>query len=219
MTSVMETGDFGRVCDYVSRVEKVVSDFGIYPRRLGLALYDSVALTLISKAFALSRSVLLLIGNGYPDEAYGLSRSLFECSAALRYMTAEPRKRDERATEFVVFGEADKRYWLEQCRQSITDDDKLKDIEEYAAQLQLDARFPNPRAALGHWSSLGRGFAWKVLEDDHPQDADTYHRERRKAQYAVDYHATSQYVHCSERGVANYAQEPTRVPLGCFGTH
>lgn len=43
--TVMETGDFDRVRDYVSSVEKVISDFGIYPRPLRLSIYDSVALT------------------------------------------------------------------------------------------------------------------------------------------------------------------------------
>lgn len=212
MTStVIDTGDFGRVREYVSRMAEVLSDFGIYPRDLSCSPYDSVALAIISKTFALSRAVLLLIENGFPDEAYGLSRSLVECSGALRYMTAVPGEQDERVMEFIVFGEKDKRYWLEQCRMHITDPVKLKGVEDYAAQIKLDTRFPNPKAALGHWSSFGTGFVWAVAQIDHPQDADTYKLERRKAQYAADYHATSQYVHCSERGTANYFHDPARI--------
>jgi hypothetical protein len=46
---------------------------------------------------------------------------------------------------------------------------------------------------------------------NHPLDGNTFSLSQRKLAYAVDYHATSQYVHCSERGLVNYFHDPARI--------
>ena len=43
--------------------------------------FDWIAAECLSKCFAVSRAALLLIGSGYPDEAFAAVRSLVECSA------------------------------------------------------------------------------------------------------------------------------------------
>jgi hypothetical protein len=82
------------VRNYVSKVEKIVSKTEIYPRDANKLAFDSMALQTLSKGFALARAVLLLIENDSPDEAYGLSRSLVECSVGLRYITATTEKQE-----------------------------------------------------------------------------------------------------------------------------
>jgi len=110
-----------------------------------------------------------------------------------------------------LFSEAEQRYWLEQARLHLSDPEMLKEAENYATQQKLEVRQPSPLAALGHWSSLGSGFVWKVVQLSHPLDGSTYSVNQRKVGYAVDYHATSQYVHCSERSLINYFHNPARI--------
>ena len=66
--------------NYVAKLEKVVSGMELFARNPKAAAFDSMALQCISKAFALVRASLLLIEKGFPDEAYGLARSLVECA-------------------------------------------------------------------------------------------------------------------------------------------
>lgn len=212
--SADERESFQHVVNYLSQTESVISSLKIFPRNIETSAFDSIALEFISKGFALAKAITLLIENGFPDEAYGLSRSLVECSAALRYLTSEPDRKDKRALEFISFSETEQRYWLEQARQHLSDPKMLKEIEDYAAKQQLDTRRPKPLAALGHWSDFGSSFVWKVVQINHPLDGPTFSLDHRKIAWAVDYHGTSQYVHCSDRGIMNYFHDPARIYMG-----
>ena len=54
----------------------------------------------------------------------------------------------------------------------------------------------DPKAASKHWSGEA-GFIWYCTNLIHPFDGETYPLKARKIDYAVDYHATSAYVHDS----------------------
>src|ERR1700722_4171346 len=153
MPSIIPNGGepLQHVRNYLGQVEKLVSVIEIFPRDVRVSAYDSIALQIISKSFALARAVTLLIDNGLPDEGYGLSRSLVECAATLRYITAEPSLQDQRTHEFISYSEVEQRYWLEQARQHISDPIMLKEVEKVAAAEQLDTRHRKPLAALAHW--------------------------------------------------------------------
>ena len=177
------------------------------PRNVQRYPFDSIATESLSKAFALAKAILLLIENGFPDEAYGLSRSLVECSLALRYITAVPDDVENRTRKFVYFDQIEQRYWLEQSRQHLSDPAILQEIESSQLAKELDAKQLNPNDALRHWSSH-RAFVWAATTLDHPLDNTTNMPQHRKEAYAVDYHAPSHYVHCSQRGLNNYFHEP-----------
>lgn len=66
----------------------------------------------LSKGFALSRSALLLVEAGYAEEAFGLTRSIYELSIYLRYITREPKDRDRCAAEYLDFGIKSKAFGL-----------------------------------------------------------------------------------------------------------
>src|SRR6185312_16658100 len=86
--------------EFVDSLEEMVNTMSIYTRRLDFYPFDTVAGELISKSFALARSAILLIQHGYPDEAFGLCRSMYESSIYLRYITRDAQHRDERANKF-----------------------------------------------------------------------------------------------------------------------
>ena len=81
---------------YCDRLKDAIDAIAIYPRTPLHDAFDRVALQSVSKAFGLVRSCLVLLSSGFPDEAYGSSRSLVECSANLRYLTQDRSLRDER---------------------------------------------------------------------------------------------------------------------------
>jgi hypothetical protein len=106
---------------YVAKLEKIVFALEFFPRDANKVLIDSMALQTISKSFALTRAALLLIERGFPDEAYGLSRSLVECNVGLRYITADPDQQEVRTKDFMYFDQTEQNYWLDQARQHLSD--------------------------------------------------------------------------------------------------
>jgi len=198
------------VRNYVSKLEKIVSKAEIYPRDANKVAVDSMALQTISKGFALARAILLLIEKGFPDEAYGLSRSLVECCVGLRYITVEPDKQEERTKEFIHYDETEQNYWLGQVRKHLSDPVLRQEIDSSQLAKSLDAKKLDPNDAFRHWSSH-RAFVRETMLRDHPLDGTTNTLQRRNMAYAVDYHGTSAYVHCSQRGLNNYFHDPAWV--------
>jgi hypothetical protein len=196
--------------NYVSRLQKIISGLEFIPRNVHRFPFDSMATQSMSKAFALAKAILLLIDRGFPDEAYGLSRSLVECSVGLRYITADPEKLEERTREFVYYDQIEQNYWLDQSRRHLSDPALRQEIESSQLAKELDARHLNPKDAYRHWSTH-RAFIWEAMTLDHLLDGTTNTPQQRKQAYAVDYHAPSQYVHCSQRGLNNYFHDPARV--------
>ena len=68
-----------------------------YPRAHLFA--DKVALGLLSKGITVAESVLLLVESGFPEEAFGLSRTLLEVALNLRFIAN--RDSERRAKRFV----------------------------------------------------------------------------------------------------------------------
>ena len=60
------------------RIASEINRLGIYPRNPWMYPFDLVGLATVSKAIALSKACLKLVRSGFPDEAYGLSRSIVE---------------------------------------------------------------------------------------------------------------------------------------------
>src|SRR5258707_6501602 len=73
--------------------------------------FDILSLAIVSKVFTLSKACLTLLASGFPDEAFGLSRSIVECATNLRFLTAEPAVPYPRSGEFAKFARADKTFW------------------------------------------------------------------------------------------------------------
>jgi uncharacterized protein (DUF433 family) len=89
------------VQDYLVRWKSSVDIKGIYVISPSGRTFDSIAFSILNKAYRLSQACIILLQAGYSDEAFGMARSLIECSLNLRYMpvdysqiiTVEPGKR------------------------------------------------------------------------------------------------------------------------------
>ncbi len=83
--------------------------------------------------------------------------------------------------------------------QGASDEEMKRKIYEHAKEWDIKA---DPTGVKKHWSGKD-GFAWRVNLQDHPLDNATTQETAKKAHYAVEYHATSSYVHCFSPVVDN----------------
>jgi hypothetical protein len=195
--------EIDKVRAYIAEAEAVVNKLQIIPRVLKIFPFDSIAFGLINKTFALSKACLTLLDSGFPDEAYGLSRSLVECAITLRYLTQDPDQRHERTLDFINYFLTYKQYWLHQGLERFVGKPEEDAIREYAKEIGLT---PDPKSAFRHWSGKN-SFIWTASTSDHPLDGPAITLEYRKSACAVNYVQASSFVHCTQPALDNYFPE------------
>lgn len=194
----------------IDGLETFVNKMSVYTRRPDLYPFDTVAGELLSKCFALSRSALLLLQAGYPDEAFGLCRSLYEASIYLRYITREPEHREQRATDYLEFGVTSKAFWFDPLMQGDLASAERTDIEMYKAENAIP---DDPKIVTQPWSGR-RKFIETFSKMGHPTDSSASTEHFRLKDKAISYTDTSSYVHCTQPGLNSYTfewREPIRV--------
>ncbi|HVC47667.1 MAG TPA: DUF5677 domain-containing protein [Terracidiphilus sp.] len=187
----------------ISELETIVNKIGVYTRRSDLYPFDTVAGELLSKCFAISHSAILLIQAGYPDEAFGLCRSLYESSIYLRYITREPECREERATDYLKFGVTSKAFWFDFLMQRDLKDSDRTDIKRYKDENAIP---DDPRIVTQPWSGR-RKFFETFSKLEHPTDSPASTEKFRLMDKAISYTDTSSYVHCTQPGLNSYTFE------------
>jgi hypothetical protein len=190
---------------FVAAAEEEIKNLGIMKRAERRYPFDSVAEEVISKAFALVRSVMILIENDQPEEAYGLARSVVECALNLRWITAEPDLVQARAFKFVRYGLAVKNLWYWWVKKRYPVGQTTDDADEYAAAWNIIA---DGTGAFRHWSGE-KQFTRTASELKHPLDAYELTSEDHAAKRAIEYFNPSCFVHCSQPGVDSYFSERT----------
>jgi hypothetical protein len=191
-----------KVQAYLKRAEVEINKLGIVPRLPYRHPFDILGLAILSKVFALSKACLKLVALSFPDEAFGLSRSIVECATILRYLTAEPALQDKRSKDFAKFAMADKAFWAHYALEYSAGTDEEFEIRQYMEQEGIVA---DTKPARRHWSGED-GFVWKTSLLDHPLDGVKMQRHR-KAEHAFSYYQTTQFVHCSTPAVDSYCPD------------
>lgn len=184
---------------YLRRAEREVDRLGIVPRLPYRHPFDILGLAMVSKVFALSKACLKLLVFNFPDEAFGLSRSIVECSTNLRYLTAEPDLQYRRSRDFVKFTMADKAFWAHYALEHSTEKGKESEIRQY---MEREGIVADTKPARRHWSGED-GFVWKVAISDHPLDG-AKTQKHRKAEHAANYYNANTFVHCSCPAIDSY---------------
>jgi len=185
---------------YIAAVSEHFESLRIYPRVPDRYPFDGIALELLSKSIALAQACIVLLQTKYPDEAYGLARSLVECALILRHLTRNDDVKFTESAQFFIFSKKDKNFWLYHVRRNIAGNLDEADINRYAAEWKLSG--DKPREIFRGWSKNFETF--KCLQQEHPLDGVWMTEQIRIAAHAVDYTQPSQYVHCSQPGVDNY---------------
>ena len=200
MPTINNQGEVDRVRSYMQALQGEISGLKVYPRIFARYPFDLIGLALVSKAFSISKALLVLLEAGFADEAFGLSRSLVECALTLRFLTEDRDKLNQRTLDYAKFEVADKQFWMHYALQHAAGDSMEQKIREYAKQFDLK---DDAEGAGKHWSGK-KGFAWKVNLDDHPLDNAASTELVKKSTYAVEYHGTSSYIHCYSPAVNNF---------------
>jgi hypothetical protein len=186
---------------FINELEDFVNSLCVYTRRPDYYPFDTVAGELICKCCALSRSAMLLILAGYPDEAFGLCRSLYESSITLRYITREPEHREQRASDYLKFGLTSKAFWFDLLAKSDLTESERTDIERYKAENLI----PDDPNIVTHPWSRRRKFIETFSKMEHPTDSPDSTEQFRLKDKAISYTDTSSYVHCTQPGLNSYA--------------
>lgn len=185
------------VHEYLTALQAEILRLSVFPREVG-AVSDKVVCSILSKAFSLADAALILIKTGHPEEAYGLSRSIVECSMNLRYLTQDQDQSEGRARDFANYFFREREYWYAQARQFVTDPALIAEIDQYAAENGIKA---DARATMTGWSGVSM---WDMIQTNHPLDGTTFSLSNRKADYAVNYHSPAAYVHASYHAIHGY---------------
>ncbi len=200
MPPIDNPDEVNRVRSYIKSLDTEISALQLYPRSFRRHPFDHIGLALVSKAFSISNALLTLLDAGFAEEAFGLSRSLVECALTLRFLTKDRSMLNQRTWDYARFEVTDKQYWMHYALQHAAGQPMEQKILDHAKQFDLK---DDPTGSRKHWSGKD-GFAWKVNLDDHPLDNATSTELAKKATYAVQYHATSSFLHCYSPVVNNF---------------
>jgi hypothetical protein len=195
-------GELKKVGRFIQVAESEINRLGIYPRNPWMYPFDLVGLATVSKAIALSKACLKLVSSDFPDEAYGLSRSIVECANNLRFMTEKWDPRDTHAGNYVKQHFVYKAFWAHYALEQFAGRPEEQEISDY---MNAEGIIADTKPAFRHWSG-GRGFIWETMTFEHPLDG-TVTEKHKKIAYAADYFQTSTFVHCSIPAIDNYAVE------------
>lgn len=212
MDPIEKAEEIAKVRWYIGQVELELEKTRIFPRRPSFNKFDVIALSLVSKAFSITKACIHLLEGNFEDEAYGLCRAIVECAWVLRFLTQKPDELEERVSKYINFLLVDKQFWMYHARITAKDEETKAEIREYAKELDLH---DDPTEVENHWSG-NKGFAWKINQGDHPLDGPGTNQLSKSSEYAVHYHQTSSFLHCFEPVIENFLPDektPFKVKL------
>lgn len=192
--------------EYLKAWKSILDKLGIWVIEPDVRLFDSIAFSLLNKAYRLSESCLVLVEQGRCDEAYGLSRSIFECAVNLRYLTLDRESIAARSNNYLDFFHAERKHFLGLLRESTKDEKDLAEIEAKARAEGVDTLWRHQKPShIPDWKTIEdrEWNAWKVINSSHPLDDELNPRCEIRRFYVVFWRDSSAMVHCSIRSLDN----------------
>ena len=203
----------------------------MYPR--GHVFLDKVVLAHVSKALNAAQSIMTLIDAGFPEEAFGVSRTMVEIALNLRHITN--RNSEQRAQRFVHYIA---RWKMELMRRALkhfyrtdahgnwvldakgekipnytrADFRNMLDKRKYDTYAKVARKYPKRTSWTDTGSKGSRGGAWMMAME--PDRYESVNGVPMKWEFDYDwmYFWTSQYVHATvvsmEDGHATRPTEP-----------
>jgi hypothetical protein len=210
----------------IRKVQVFFENKRYYPR--GNVFLDKVVLAHVSKSLNVAQSVMCLVDAGFPDEAFGLSRTMVEIALNLRFITN--RYSERRAKRFVHYLS---RWTMELVRRSLKHfyvldaegkpvlDRKGNKIPQhtkaqlrqlvrgYKRHIEIARKYPNRTS----WTETrnrkaSRGGAWMMAME--PDKYEFINGVPLKWEFDYDwmYFWTSQYVHATAVSMDAHATSP-----------
>jgi hypothetical protein len=159
-----------------------------------------VILPLFSKALTLGRAICALVDEGFPAEAFGLSRSLVDVSLYLRYMSNKDT--DARITAYVEYWSRIHQEWGDLIAKHFPKK-KVKLPWFHNEVMKMAKKFPSKHQWTGH----GGQVKLMAIEDDTREVDKRGKPIRSEFDYDVIYFWTSHYVHVNITALDGHAGE------------
>jgi len=193
----------------ILRVTKAFVDRQMYyPRRH--VFLDKVVLGLLSKSLVVAQAVICLVDRSFPEEAFGLSRTLVEIAINLRYIAN--RSSELRAKRYVHYFAKVKMEWMRRGLKHYTwkESELRKMMPDYKKTAALARKYPDKYSWAKTRKQFKGGVASMAAElDSHERTPDG---EAVKWEFDYDwiYFWTSQYVHANVASIDSHAWEPPK---------
>ena len=194
--------DLAHVRPFVAYAKATLNSAWYYPPRIQHKY--TVALALYSKCITVAEATIALLDAGFPDEAFGMTRTMTDIAFTLRYISNKDT--DKRAKLYYEFFTKDTEQWL----------DVIKTY--WPQQVQpLDARTTRLAKNYAHphrWAGAGVTARTMAYEPDTLEvDPATGKPSDLSVAYRIVYRWTSHYVHPSVVALHHHIVEAGHDPF------
>src|SRR5712691_6224585 len=137
--------DVSAVSRFIRLLERYVNESELRPRQ-GYAA-DWVLLALVSKSIWVAKSICSLVRRGFPEEAFGLTRTLTDIFFTVRFICNQDS--DRRARRFGNFFAKEQEMWI-RIKNAYFPKIKLRARPDQAKLTAMATEFSNPHRCSGH---------------------------------------------------------------------
>ena len=212
----------------LQKIVTFIDNQALYPR--GHVFLDKIVLAHVSKALNVAQSIMTLIEAGFPEEAFGVSRTMVEIALNLRFITN--RNSEQRAKRFVhyiarwkmeLMRRALKHFYRTDARGNWVLDAKGERIpnytkadfrrmlnKKYAVYGKLARKYPKRTSWTDTGNKASKGGVWMMAME--PDRYESVNGVPLKWEFDYDwmYFWTSQYVHATVVSMEDgHATRPT----------
>lgn len=197
MSDVFYTEAVASVRGLLKTVSEYMNGLDIYPRASGIFL-DAVMLAMVSKNLRVGEATCLLVDNGFHDEAFGLSRTMFEVALSARYIS----NADDwtRSARYVKYYAKDHEGWT-QLVGKYYPNATVEFHAEHQKMLEMAKQFKDPH----RWS--GQSVKQMALEEDAFDVDESGKPFKWEYDYEVIYKWTSHFVHGTVVALDDHASD------------
>ena len=193
----------------IKRLENFVDSEEYYPARNSYR--GIVVLALVSKALTVARAVCCLVDNGFPGEAFGLSRTLIDICFTVRYISNADT--EARAKLFAEFYAKDHEGWGKIIHKFYPST-VVKETEAHREALAKAKNYKNAH----QWTGMGDQTRQMACEPDAYEFDPAGNGINCEWDYEVIYKWTSFYIHSTVSALEGHFMEP-REPFRIRGRH
>lgn len=184
---------------YVRRVRDLLDRKRIYPRQN--IHTDTVFLMLISKSIRVAEAICSLVGRGFHEEAFGLSRTLLDLLITIRFIANKDT--DQRAERFFNYVSVDTMSWVKVI-QTHYPGKALPPMPDLQKVTNMAATYPDPHRWAGQ-KMTARKLAfepstWEVDDKGKPLTLQFL--------YDAVFHWSSHFVHPTIAGLESHIVKP-----------
>jgi Family of unknown function (DUF5677) len=187
-----------QVLAQIKRLERYLNNLRMVP---ATNVYRSkVILPLFSKALTLGRAICVLLENGFPAEAFGMSRTLVDIYLYVRYMSNKDS--EARITAYVEYWARVHKEWGNILEKHYPQK-KVKTPSFHGQAMKMAQKF----ASKHQWTGLGGQAKLMALEEDTVEKDEKGQPWKSEFDYDVIYFWTSHYVHATIIALTAHSSE------------